>query len=96
MGHDVRKPDCCMHESVPLFFFFLENIMMPLGRRKILIILVVSVSEQTGFSLTLSKTPKVGFLAKRPIQNILSYNCLPPDKRGKIMFYLITSEPQTF
>ena len=44
----------------------LESIISRLATSKISIFLLVSVAEQAGFNLTLSETPKTGFVASRP------------------------------
>ena len=45
---------------------FLESVIPKLATSEFLIIYLVSVSEETGFSLALSETPKTGFVASRP------------------------------
>ena len=44
--------------------------------REILIFYLVSVAEQAGLNLTLSETPKTGFLALRPIWKCSCEMCL--------------------
>ena len=44
----------------------LESFISKLATNEILVILLVSVAEETGFSLTLSETPKTGFVLTRP------------------------------
>ena len=45
----------------------LESIISGLATSEISIFYLVSVAEETGLSLTLSETPKTGFVATRPI-----------------------------
>ena len=45
----------------------LESIISKLDTREILFFYVVSVAEQAGLNITLSETPKTGFVATRPI-----------------------------
>ena len=46
---------------------FLESIVSKLATSKISIFYLVSVDKQAGLNLTLSETPKTGFLTTRPI-----------------------------
>ena len=46
---------------------FLNSIISNLATNEILIILLVSVTEETGLNLTLSETPKTGYVMMRPI-----------------------------
>ena len=45
----------------------LESIISKVATSEISIFLLVSVAEETGLNLTLSETPKTGFLATRPL-----------------------------
>ena len=45
---------------------FLERIICTFATGEILIFKLVSEAKETGLKLTLSETPKTGFLAKRP------------------------------
>ena len=45
----------------------LESIISRLARSEISIFQLVSVTEQAGLKLTVSETPKTGFVAVRPI-----------------------------
>ena len=45
---------------------FLESFICKLATDEISIFLIVSVAEETGLKLTLSETPKTGFLVRRP------------------------------
>ena len=45
----------------------LESILYKLATSEISIFQVVSVAEQAGLGMTISETPKTGFLASRPI-----------------------------
>ena len=49
----------------------LESIICKLATGEISILKLVSVAEETGFKLTLSETPKKGFLATRPIFKLI-------------------------
>ena len=49
---------------------FLKSIISKLATSKIAIIYLASAAEETGLSLTLSGTPKTGFVALRPIYEI--------------------------
>ena len=73
MGLDVIKPFCgVLHPRSPISAFvirFLESIICKVATSKIAIFLLVSVAEETGLKLTLSETPKTGFLAARPNYN---------------------------
>ena len=58
IGHNVRKPDCCMQSDLTVTLLF---------GKYILIFQLASVAEQIGFSLTESEIIKTGFLVKRSI-----------------------------
>ena len=51
----------------PFVIRFLESIISKLDMRKISILLLVSVTEETGLSLALLETPKTGFVVLWPI-----------------------------
>ena len=46
---------------------FLESIISRLARSEISLLYIVLVAEETGLKLTLSETPKTGFVTMRPI-----------------------------
>ena len=48
---------------------FLKSIISKLATSEISIFYLVSVAEETGLSLDLSETPKIGFVPLRPILN---------------------------
>ena len=50
-----------------LCYFLFESIRPKLASSEISIFYLVSVVEQAGLKLTLSETPKTGFVASRPI-----------------------------
>ena len=50
----------------PFVLRFLERTISKLATNEISIFQLVSVAEQAGLNLTLSETPKIGFLATRP------------------------------
>ena len=52
----------------PFVVHFSESIISKLTTGEILIFQLVCVAEETGFSLTLSETPKKGFVASRHIK----------------------------
>ena len=57
-----------MHSLISAFVIhFLESIICNLATGEISIFKLVSVAEETSLKLTLSETPKTGFLAMRPI-----------------------------
>ena len=51
--------------------FCLESIISKLATGEISIFQIVSVAEETFLKLALSETPKTGFLATRPIFNLV-------------------------
>ena len=56
------------HRLISAFVIrILESIISKLASRKIPIFKLVSVAVQAGLNLTLSETPKIGFVAVRPI-----------------------------
>ena len=76
MGLVARKPVFCgwrttkAHTSLHIravVIRFLESIISKLATGQISIFYLVSVAGQAGLNLTLSETPKTGFLASRPI-----------------------------
>ena len=71
MGHDTRKHVQWFAILLQLISAFvirlLEIIISKLDTSEISIFLLVSVAEQAGLNLTLSETPKTGFVALRPI-----------------------------
>ena len=54
---------------------FLESIICKLATGEFSIFYLVSVAEETGLKLTLSETPKTGFLAIRPKCHCYSVRC---------------------
>ena len=52
-------------------FCFLESIISKLPWAKFSNLKIVSVAEESGFSLALSETPKTGFLASQPIYHLV-------------------------
>ena len=89
MGLDVRKPvfggsanntgaDQPAHPRSLISVFvirFLESIISRLATSEISIFQLVSVAEQAGLNLTLSETPKTGFLTARPISHPDTMSC---------------------
>ena len=73
MGLKVRKSvfSICKQQRRRLIsasvILFLESIISKLATSEIPIFKLVSVAEETGLSLTLSATPKTGFVASQPI-----------------------------
>ena len=80
MGLDARKPvfgglrttgayqPAHMHSLISAFVIrFLKSIISKLASSKISVFLLVSVAELTGLNLALWETPKIGFVASRPI-----------------------------
>ena len=62
---------------ISIFVFrFWESIVSKLATGEISIFLLVPVAEETGLKLTLSETPKTGFLATRPIWSLLPENLI--------------------
>ena len=70
MGLVARKPvfeGLHPHSLIRAFVIHLvEIIISRLATSKISIYSIVSVAEQAGLNLTLSETPKIGFVAMRP------------------------------
>ena len=63
-----RRPACPYPQSDQrLCYSLLESIISKLATSEISNFLLVSVAEETGWSLAFSETPKTGFLAMRPI-----------------------------
>ena len=54
---------------------YLKSIVAKLAPYQISIIWLVYVTEETGFSLLLSETPKTGFVASRPVYNMPLLSC---------------------
>ena len=52
--------------SAPLFIRVLESTISKRSTSKISVFKLVSVAEETGFSLAMSEAPKTGFVATRP------------------------------
>ena len=82
MGHDARnlswvvckqqrcRPASHPHSLISAFAIkCLESIISRLATSEISIFYLVSLAEQAGLILTLSETPKTGFVASRPIYN---------------------------
>ena len=81
MGHDTRKPapwgfannkgaDRPGHQGRMISAFvirLLESIISKLATGKISIFLLVSVATETNLRITLSETPKTGFVVSQPI-----------------------------
>ena len=71
MGRDTRKRVQWFAILLQLISAFvirlLEIIISKLDTSEISIFLLVSVAEQAGLNLTLSETPKTGFVALQPI-----------------------------
>ena len=80
MGHDVRKSvfgglrttqaqtSLRIRSLISAFVIrFLKKIISKLASKEISIFFLASVAEQAGLKLTLSETPKTGFLTSRPI-----------------------------
>ena len=65
-GADQPAPPLCSLISA-LVIPFLESTISKLATSEISIFYIVPVAEQAGLNLTLSKTPKTGFVATRPI-----------------------------
>ena len=62
-----RRPSCASAQSDQrLVICVLENTISQLATCEISVVHLVSVAEETGFSLALSETPKTGFVATRP------------------------------
>ena len=59
--------DKSVHPPSLISTFVLESIINKLASEEISIFKLVSVVEETGLKLTLSETPKIGFVATRPI-----------------------------
>ena len=77
MGLDARKPVFVVLRTTqvqtslrglisPFVIHVLESTIFKLATREISVFQLVSVAEETGFSLALSETPKSGFVAARP------------------------------
>ena len=63
-----RRPACASAQTDQhLCFRFLESSISKLYTGEISIFQLVSVAEETGLNLTLSESPKTGFVATRPI-----------------------------
>ena len=58
-----------MQSDQYLYFLLFESIVSKLATSESSFFWIVSVAEETGFSLTLSETPKTGFVAQRPFAN---------------------------
>ena len=78
LGRDARKPVFgglrTTHPRSLISAFvlrFLERTISKLATNEILIFQLVSVAEQAGLNVTLSETPKIGFLATRPVCNLI-------------------------
>ena len=64
----MRRPACVSTQSDQrICYLLMENIISRLTTSEISIYWLVSVAEETGLSLALSKIPKTGFVASRPI-----------------------------
>ena len=83
MGLDARKPVfgvCEQQRRIPacayaqtdqrLCYSLFGSIISKLASGENLIFLLVSVAEEIDLSLTLSKTPKIGFVASLPILSL--------------------------
>ena len=80
---------------------FLKCIISKLASREISIFYLVSVAEETGLNLTLSETPKTGFLATRPIlwrvscqidlltRTLLNFVVYESRTGGKVLYELV-------
>ena len=58
------------------FICVLESTICKLATGEISIVKLVSVAEETGLKLTLSETPKTGFVALRPISYRLAHETM--------------------
>ena len=64
----MHRPDCASAQYHPrLVFPLLDFIISKLATSEISIIKVDSVAEQADLGMTLSETPKTGFVASRPV-----------------------------
>ena len=85
-----RRPACASAQTDQCFCYsILESNKSNLNAREISIFLLVSAAEETGLCLTLSETPKPGFLATRPIYILI----LQPKKSEK---EVVRTESQEF
>ena len=87
-----RRPACTSMQSDQRLCNSLIGIIFRLGTSIFfLIFLLVSVAEETGLSLALSKTPKTGFLTQRPNYHFMFHSgqtsCPYPYYAGCCMHY---------
>ena len=70
-GLPTTRPDCMDAQAglrpCYLFIGMFESIISRLAMTEISMSQLASADEQAGLNLTLSKTPKIGFLTSRPI-----------------------------
>ena len=78
-----------MHSLIIAFvILFLESIIWKLATGNISIFKLVSVAEETGFSLALLETPKTGYLTSRPINVLLIHDIEFQTLKNQLLDYL--------
>ena len=63
-----RRPACASAQLISAFVIhLLESVISKLAASKFSSFYLVSIAEEAGLSLTLSETPKTGFVTSRPM-----------------------------